>query len=1039
MKKSYWKEAARDFLNSKGRFIAIIAIVALGAGFFGGLKATGIDMKMTGDRYYKEYNMMDFRVISTLGLTKREQKKIKTIEGVKDAMLSYQLDAIIQNNNTGNAEGSVSGDSIARFHSIQREQTVNLLALDEGRLPTQASECVVLTEKDAKTRYKLGDVISIDLDEDPDVKDMLNKTSFTIVGKVSTPFYMSIEKGSTSKGSGSINTFAFIPESAFSMDAYTELYITLDGVSDVFCYSDEYRDKADALLKRLEDIGDSISADRLKKVKDEPQRTLNNAKAEYESQKSDAQRELLQAQDTINKNLSEIVDGEEALSKQEAALVQGEKMLIEQESTANFPQTEKLLYDKATQLNAGEATLDEQLQKLTLTQAMLPPQLFSASIAELNLQKQKLGAAKIELDNAIAQLNDGKARIATEKSRLSSAKTAISKAKAELTGGRAELNAAQTLLNTKFAEADDGLLEAKQKIDDAQAELDDIEKPDWYVQERASAPGHSSFEQDAERIDAIAVVFPVFFFLVAALVCLTTMTRMVEEQRTQVGVLCAMGYRKFTILRKYLLYAAITSISGSVIGLAIGFKLFPRVIWAAYGILYTAPPIMTPWNHKFAITAVSLFLMCIIGSTLAACMGELFSCPAELIRPKPQKNGKRIFIEKIPFIWKHMSFTKKLTARNILRYKKRFFMTVIGIAGCTALMLTGFGVKDSISGIVPAQFNKIYLYDLQIALTHPLSETKTSAQRKMLNAIDRDQRILNTLPVHQQSISALVAGKDKKLDAYLYVPSEAEEITNFIAMKNRATEEKTPLGKTGAVITEKLSRELSLEIGDRITIEDADLERDEIEVTGICENYVYNYVYISKGQYKSIYKEPCEYQSILATISEEALANENQLSTDLLKQDEISSVFLTSAMQDQFAKTFDKLDLVIWVLIFSASLLAFVVLFNLSSINVNERVREIATIKVLGFYNNEVDSYVYRENAVLTIVGILAGFVLGIFLHKFVMNSAEINIVMFAHIIKPASYLWSALLTGLFSFAVNGVIHFRLKKISMVESLKSVE
>lgn len=938
MKKTFLKEVLRDIKNSRGTFIAIISIVALGAGFFGGIKATSIDMKLTADKYYKDYSMMDFRVVSTLGVTDADAEAIRKLDGVEEVMPSYRVDAVLKHADSGN-DGF---ESVARLHSISKDGKINGLKINEGRLPASLGECVVLDDSTHGIGYQIGDIMEIDIENDPEVADMLGKTTFTVVGKVDTPLYMSVEKGTTNKGSGSIGNFAFIMEEAFSLEAYSELYVTLDAPADMLFYSEEYKEKTDNLKEKLENIGDERNEIRLAEVKAEPLAELSDAKAElndaeneFKTQKADAQKKLADARYEIDEN------------------------------------------EKSLEKNA----------------AFMPAQMLNGARAELEAAKEELAKKEAEASE-------------------------------------------------EFAKAELEIADAQKKLNDAQKELDDIKLPDWYALGRADSPGHAGFEQDADRVDAIAVVFPVFFFLIAALVCLTTMTRMVEEQRGQVGILTALGYGKFKILSKYLFYAAFTSIVGSIIGLAIGFQVFPKVVYTVYGMMYTTPEILTPWNHGLAILAIVVFLICILGSTLLACAGELICTPADLIRPKPPKNGKRIILENIPFLWKRFSFTQKLTARNILRYKKRFFMTLIGIAGCTALMLTGFGVKDSISGIVPNQFGNIFVYDAQVGFTEKIyPKNQTASQKELFTSIDENEKISEYLLTHQQTVKGSISknADGQRLDSYLYVPSDATRLDSFISLKNRKTDEKTPIGDEGAVISEKLARELSLKVGDSIAVEDNDLKTYEIKVTGICENYIQNYIFISPIQYEKIYGESCSYQMMLANLTPLGAQNETQLSTELIKNDEISGVFFSSETEKTFSETFDRLDIVVLVLTVSASLLAFVVLYNLTSINVTERTREIATIKVLGFYDKEVDGYIYRENIILTLLGILLGFLLGIGLHTFVMKVAEVNIALFVPIIKPLSYLWSALLTIVFSVAVNLVIHFRLKKIDMVESLKSNE
>ncbi|MEG2429582.1 MAG: ABC transporter permease, partial [Oscillospiraceae bacterium] len=462
--------------------------------------------------------------------------------------------------------------------------------------------------------------------------------------------------------------------------------------------------------------------------------------------------------------------------------------------------------------------------------------------------------------------------------------------------------------------------------------------------------------------------------------------------------------------------------------------------WAAYGIMYTTPPIITPFNWKFALIATISFMIVTIGATFMACASELSSVPANLIRPKPPKSGKRVFLERITFIWKHLSFTKKLTARNILRYKKRFFMTVIGIAGCTALMLTGFGLKDSINGIVKNQFENLFHYDMQATFANPINLEKiTDKQSEAIRTLETDERITNSMLINQENLTALSGNSSKRMETYLVVPKDIEKVQDFITFRTRKKHKPLEFPTEGAMISEKLSNELKLKIGDEILLENSDNKQFKVKVAGICENYVQNYVYVSPNQYAKTFGEKCEYRGVYGQISDYDTNFTNELATDLMKNTEFLGISYTTTIVETFTNIFDRLDMVVLVLIFSASLLAFVVLYNLTNININERVREIATIKVLGFYDGEVSRYIYRENIVLTIIGTLTGFVMGIFLHQYVMRVAEVNIVMFGRDILPPSFLWAGLLTILFGLLVNFVMHFRLKRINMVESLKSIE
>ena len=575
------------------------------------------------------------------------------------------------------------------------------------------------------------------------------------------------------------------------------------------------------------------------------------------------------------------------------------------------------------------------------------------------------------------------------------------------------------------------------KIDEAfiaqlRNQLDLLKQPQWYVLDRSANIGYVSYQGDSEKVDAIAAIFPVFFFLVAALVCLTTMTRMVEEERTQIGVMKALGYGKGAIAAKYLIYAGLASTAGSLLGLAVGFQLFPKAIFAAYQILYRIPDIQTPYHLTYALVSSLSAILCTVLASLAACIATLRERPAALMLPKSPKAGKRILLERIGFLWKHMSFSQKVSARNLFRYKKRFWMTIVGIAGCTALLLTGFGLKNSISDIVDKQFRDIALYDMSGSFAQG---AKIDDIAPVLEA-----RGVTYLAYYQKFTD--ISSDDFQKQAYLFIPDcEEETIARFEALYSlhtRRTGTPQPLSRRGVVITEKLAKELHVSAGDTIQISDG-TERVGFLVTGIAENYIYHYVYMLPETYEAAFGGRPAPNYFAGRLSEDSGTARDTLSEELLRSGKITAVNDISDFRVTFDDAIGSLNIVVLVLIVCAALLAFIVLYNLTNINITERQREVATIKVLGFYDPEVSSYIFRESVVLTVIGILFGLVLGVILHAFVVSTAEVDMVMFGREIKAMSYVISAVLTLVFSILVDFAMHFRLKNISMVDSLKSAE
>ena len=546
--------------------------------------------------------------------------------------------------------------------------------------------------------------------------------------------------------------------------------------------------------------------------------------------------------------------------------------------------------------------------------------------------------------------------------------------------------------------------------------------------------GVSGFKSNSDRIGAIGKVFPLFFFLIATLVCLTTMTRMVEEQRTQIGTLKALGYGKLTIISQYFLYSFLASIGGSIIGTLAGFKLFPTIIFNAYRIMYSLPPVESPFNVSLAISSTLVAVLCTTIAAIFSALKELIAVPAVLMKPKAPMTGQRIFMESIGFLWKRMSFIRKVTARNIFRYKKRFFMTVIGIAGCTALLLTGFGLKDSILSITDKQFNEIYEYNMIAYLNKPVQGDEISKFKEVLKSY---KEIDSSLILLQQSTTVTKASNDKGFGSvYLTVPEDASALDKFIHLKEKGNTISIP--ENGVVVTEKLSKLLSIKTGDNISINLAG-KVVKAKVAGITEHYTGHYVYMTPKYYESLFNEKVKYNGFASIINNTGKSAEDSLSLELMKNKTINSVNFTTSISGNFQKSMKGMDSVIWVLIISAAALAFVVMFNLTSININERIRELATIKVLGFYDIEVAEYIFRENMVLSVVGTLVGLVLGLGLHRYVVITSEIEIIMFVRAIKPLSFVYASVLTVIFAGLVNVVMYDRIKKIDMVESLKSGE
>lgn len=604
-------------------------------------------------------------------------------------------------------------------------------------------------------------------------------------------------------------------------------------------------------------------------------------------------------------------------------------------------------------------------------------------------------------------------------------------------------------LDTFSDEYEDKIKKVKSDIENIAKERTESEyeklkvKPEWYVLDRNQNTGYASYSQDSERIANIGKVFPFVFFVIAALISLTSMTRMVEEQRVQIGTLKALGYTKGKIALKYILYAVLATLIGGIIGMLIGFRILPEIIYNMYAMMYSMKDVVLEFNTGIAITGLGLALICTVGATIIACYKELNLQPASLMRPKSPKAGKRVLLERISWLWSKLKFTQKVTIRNVFRYKKRVSMTIIGILGCTALMVAGFGLRESVSNMIPSQYGEVFLYDMSITLKN--EQTSDEIQKYIdevcnIKTNDKNNDVTDAMAFNMQAVEIL--NKETKQDIQLIVPEKTDVLSDYIVLENRVSKEKYSLSDNGVVITEKLAKLLGIKQGEKITIKNSNDKQAEVEVKGITRNYLMHYMYISPEYYESIFGEKVKYNTILLKEQSEVKKSEeseNKLGKKILENSNISKVTFMSQTKSIFDEVMDNMTFVVWILIISAGLLAFVVLYNLANVNISERIRELATIKVLGFYDKEVYDYVGRETTILTIIGILLGLVAGYFLEMFILKTCELDILMFDTRISIWSYVYSASLTILFTLIVSVVTYFALKKIDMIESLKSVE
>jgi putative ABC transport system permease protein len=1111
LKKPFIKDIWRSITHSKGRFWAIFIIVALGAGFYTGLRSTAPDMRATIDQYCDDNHMMDIQIMSTMGLTDEDVEQIRSTDGVSEVMAGYVTDQISR---IGEKDSVIRVHSIPNNPSENNDSFLNRMVLVEGRMPQKEGECVLY---DAMLGHDVVDVGSvITLQDDGTLSDSLKYDEYTVVGLVSTPYYLSFSLGESEIGSGTLDYFMYVLEDNFTQEVYTDVYATVEGAAELNAFETEYEDTVSEVTQRLEDLAEVRETVRYDEIKQEAETELDDAQAELDDNRITAEEELTQAEQELTDAQIQIEENEKLLQENEQKLKDSEATLkqkqqeyddgvaafneAKQQTETQLSEAQKQLDSKAVELSEQKAQLEDTYQQLLsqkeqidaakafvaglktqrddlnqlLQQAQqagdtqaaeqyqqqitqldqqieqyqsqidaydqgvaecesglsqiaageqalsqqqeLLNQNRSEAMAVLDEKQAALTSAKEQLDSGWDQLKDGKQQ-------LEDGKTSLEDAKQQLADGQAEYD-------SKREEVEQTLSDAQQEIDDNREKLNDLAYPEWYVLDRQSNVGFVSFSGDCDRMDSLSSVFPFIFFLVAALVSLTTMTRMVEEERSLIGTYKALGFSKSKIALKYLLYAFSATVLGSVFGIIICEKLLPVVCWNSYRIMYVGPDLATPIHMEYVLIGSAASVACTLGATLFACWNSLSEKPAVLLLPRTPKAGKRILLERITPIWKRLKFTHKVTARNLFRYKKRLFMTVIGIAGCTALLLTGFGIKDSVSGIITNQYEEIYQYNITVGL----KDNSLSEETKSL--LDRESELSDYMLTYTKRSE--VSKGENTISAYITVPEDPDRFKEMITLRTRRGHHDILFDDDSVVVSEKLAEKLGVSVGGSLNVEADNGEVKQVTVTGITENYIENYVYLSPQIYEEINGHAPEYTQLIGIYSDDE-AQQQEFSAKLLGQDDISTVQFVKDMGESFNTMIESLDYIILVLIICAGLLAFVVLYNLTNINITERVREIATIKVLGFFDREVGAYIYRETGILTAIGCLCGLVLGIILHRFVIGTVEVDMVMFGRDVEPMSFVYSVALTILFLILVDIVMYRKLQKVSMVESLKSVD
>ena len=999
------KNTLRKIKHSFGRFITLILIIAIGSAFFAGVRETSSDMIKTMDEYYDATNLMDFRIISTMGLTNDDLEALKNLENTQIIEENYTYETVID------------GDA-TKIYGLT--ENINNVTLVSGSLPTSDNECLVLAGS-----YNIGDTITI---EDSDYQDYLKNNTFKVVGTVNSSMYIYNNLGMSTVSDGKLDNVIYINKDNFNMDYYTEIYLIAKNSQEETSYRDEYDEVIANLNTELEKLAPIQETKRYEQIKTEAmeeiydaREEINNLKAENEAKFNDALAELNSAQNQINAGYNEINKGFAELETQKNSVL---NELNNEEATldnslatinsnlANLGITTNSIAESITELNNQITSITNLLTSLDDTNPEYVT--YQAMLTNLNTLVSSLNS----IQNGYTKINNARTQF---DSTYNDTINTLNANKDNLDKEQETLNEGFKEYNANYTEFQDEIAKGMQEIADAESEIANLEKPEWYLFNREDNSGYTTFLESATKIDSIAAVFPLFFIAVAFLMCLNTMTRMIEEERTEIGIFTSLGISNFQIIFSYIFYVLIATIIGLLIGLSIGYTVVPHVLYNVYTQAYVIPGLKTYVNIPICISIIEVCVITMSLVTFIAVTAKFKNSPANLLRPASPKSGRKVLLEKINFLWKRISFSWKVTIRNLFRYKKRIIMTLIGISGCTALLLTGFGIKDSISEIVEIQYGEIETYDALAVLDNPVTEKSSE-----INEFLSQNSISNPLYAYMETLT--FAANNKNIDVYslAFATNSIDKYFNLKDLDGNDLE----LNDEGAIITEKIAKILNVNIGDTITLRDNNNEIYVIKISGISKNYINNYVYMNTNYYNLVFGD-ISYNTIIANIGNKG--------DTLMASDYFSNIQYTEDNMSMLQDIFDSMNNIVFLIIGFSSVLAITVLYNLTTINISERVREIATLKVLGFNDKEISMYVYRETIILTIFGIIIGLLLGIGLNAFVLTVAETDEIIFAKEIHYLSYILAIVIMIIFTIVVQIITNYILKKINMIDSLKSVE
>ena len=1056
------KSTLREIRTSLARYLAIFSIVALGVGFFAGLRDCKASMVKTATDYLEEHNFYDYQIISSYGIDDESVRIAESDGQVSDAEGSVQIDVMAS---------SGGGDEEA-LRAISLPENINTLRVVQGRLPENAQECVVDDYHYTDDGYRVGDHIVLTDSNDKDKLKDFKYTDFEIVGTVNTPVYLDYPRGSTDIGNGSLDTFFFVQRDAFDVDYFTSLYLTLKG--DEMPFTAEMEQKIDETGDSMTDLAEKITANRRETAMKEALEELGEKEEEYEENLAKYEDEKADAEKKIKDAKNKIKKGEKKIASAKKQLNNGIKKADETIETLNktIPDLESkkkeaeaglaAAEEKKKEAEAGLAAAEEKKKELEQAHAagMIDDDTYAAGTAQADagIKQAKDGLAAIDagakqakdglakIESGIKQAKDGLAEAKEGKTKAKAGLKALEKQKKKLDKNKKKVKKEEQKADEEFAKAKKELDDAWEKIEDAREEINEMETGNSYAFSREDNAGYSSFDSNSSIVSNIAKIFPVFFFLIAALVCMTTMTRMVDEQRTQIGVLKALGYSNGAIAGKYLFYSGSAAFMGAAVGFFAGCKIFPAVIWKAYTMMYDfSDTVDYIIDVKLGLLSLAAALLCSMGATWFSIAQDFSVSPSNLIRPKTPPAGKRILLERITPLWKRISFLYKVSFRNIFRDKKRFLMMVIGVSGCTALLIAGFGIRTTIARVADYQFDEISVYDINVVFSKNMNEKRQAGFAEHMaekTGVTADNIFFH----HSGEVSIISGGINTDVTC---VAADPEHFGEYIDL--HAGDEPVAFpGEGECVIVRKLNHEYGISPGDEITIRDG-YRKMNVKVSAVCDNYVRDYIYMSADTYEKGFGAKANIKSAYIKMPEPQASDDPEAdqseeekairaaSAQAASYEHTAATVVSIDMKENVSKMMKSLDLIIYVVILSAALLAFIVLYNLTNINITERIREIATIKVLGFNQFEVSQYVFRENVFLTAIAAVVGIPAGKWLLSFVINNIVVKIIYFEPRLNRTDFVFAVILTFVFAGVVNLAMQRRLRNVSMTESLKSVE